>query len=108
MIAIRQDLESGNFTFDLLSDSGQTLLKSVPFSERPSIVAILAQLKILAAQPSSFERTTDYNGKFLFVLRDTAGNIIANSMPYSSEAGMENGMENLRARISQLPASPEH
>ena len=65
--------------------------------------AIIAQLKELATQPSSFERTTDYNGKFLFLFKDGHGKTIGYSMYYSSEVGMENGIENLKNGISQLP-----
>ncbi|HLT51281.1 MAG TPA: YegP family protein [Arenibacter sp.] len=102
MIETRLDPEK-NFTFNILSNNGQTLLKSIPFSERPSLEAISAQLKELATQPSSFERTTDYNGKFLFLLKDGLGKTIGYSMYYSSEAGMENGIENLKIAISHLP-----
>lgn len=106
MIVIKQDPDNNNFTFNLLSNSGQPLLRSVPFWDRSAMEAIIAQLRVLATQPSAFERTTDYNGKFLFVLRDGNGKVIGNSMPYSSEAGMENGIENLKTGISQLPHDP--
>lgn len=102
MITTRQDPETGGFIFNIMSDSGQTLLRSVPFSDRSSMDAILAQLRELAKQPSAFERTTNYNGKFLFVFKDEKGMAIGNSLPYSSEAGMENGIENLKAGIFQL------
>lgn len=96
--------ESDNkYTFSLQSESGQTLLTSIPFNNREEISKTIAYLKGLIGQSTVFERKTDYNGKFLFTLKNGDGKIIGNSMLYSSEAGMENGIKNLKTSISLLP-----
>lgn len=102
MIEIRSGPENDH-SFRLLSSNGQILLESVQFSGRRAMKATIAELKVLVAQPTVFERRTNYNGEFLFLLKDGNGNVIGNSMSYSSEAGMENGIENLRSGISKLP-----
>lgn len=102
MIEIKQGSKS-DYTFNILSDNGQVLLKSIPFSGNPAMETIILELKMLMAQPAVFERRTNYNGQFLFLLKDGKGKTIGNSMFYSSEAGMENGIENLKSSISQLP-----
>ncbi len=60
-------------------------------------------LKVFIGQSSVFERKTDYNGKFLFILKNSEGKVLGNSMLYNSEAGMENGIKNLKTSISLLP-----
>lgn len=102
MLEIKKESDS-TFTFSLQSDSGQTLLTSVPFGTREDIDQTIGNLKLLIGQTSVFERKTDYNGKFLFIMKDEQGKIIGNSMLYSSEAGMENGIKNLKTSISLLP-----
>ncbi|PXX24997.1 YegP family protein [Arenibacter sp. ARW7G5Y1] len=91
------------YTFSLQSESGQALLTSIPFNNREEINKTIANLKVLIGQSSVFERKTDYNGKFLFTLKNSEGKIIGSSMLYSSEAGMENGIKNLKTSISLLP-----
>jgi len=102
MLEIKKESDT-TYTFSLQSESGQTLLTSVPFKNREEIDNTIAKLKILIGQSSVFERKTDYNGKFLFVMKNSEGKTIGNSMLYSSEAGMENGIKNLKTSISLLP-----
>ncbi|MBC8769975.1 YegP family protein [Arenibacter sp. BSSL-BM3] len=102
MLEIKKESDT-TYTFSLQSESGQALLTSVPFNSRAEIDDTIAKLKILVGQSSVFERKTDYNGKFLFIMKNTEGKIIGKSMLYSSEAGMENGIKNLKTSISLLP-----
>jgi|SRR5690606_25089923 len=102
MLKIKKESDT-TYTFSLQSESGQALLNSIPFSNREEINKTIANLKILIGLSSVFERKTDYNGKFLFILKNSEGKILGNSMLYSSEAGMENGIKNLKTSISLLP-----
>jgi len=52
-----------------------------------------------------FERTTNHGGDFQFRLKNINGELIGNSLSYSSEAGMENGIKNLRQSILQFSES---
>ena len=102
MLKIKKESDT-TFTFSLQSESGQALLNSIPFSNREEINKTITNLKVLIGQSWVFERKTDYNGKFLFTLKNSEGKILGNSMLYSSEAGMENGIKNLKTSISLLP-----
>ncbi|MEQ8217727.1 MAG: YegP family protein [Arenibacter sp.] len=102
MLKIKKESDT-TYTFSLQSESGQTLLNSVPFGNREEIDKTIANLKVLIGQSSVFERKTDYNGKFLFILKNSEGKVLGNSMLYNSEAGMENGIKNLKTSISLLP-----
>lgn len=102
MIQINQEPDH-TYTFNIQSESGHTLLQSVPFADKQKMEWTIGILKELILRHSSFERKTNYNGKFLFLLKDNDGKLIGNSMFYSSEAGMENGIKNLKTSISLLP-----
>ncbi|MCM4168155.1 hypothetical protein KCTC52924_03711 [Arenibacter antarcticus] len=102
MIRIKQELDH-TFSFTLQSESGHNLLQSVPFSDKQKLEWTIATLKELILRHSSFERKTNYNGKFFFLLKDSDGKLIGNSMFYSSEAGMENGIKNIKTSITLLP-----
>lgn len=102
MIHIKKESDH-TYTFDIQSNSGQTLLQSVPYNDKHKLEQTIRNLKGLLVKQSSFERRTNYHGKFFFLLNDVHGKLIGNSMFYSSEAGMENGIKNLRTIISHLP-----
>ena len=89
MLEIKKESDT-TYTFRLQSESGQTLLTSVPFKNREEIDNTIAKLKILIGQSS-------------VVMKNSEGKTIGNSMLYSSEAGMENGIKNLKTSISLLP-----
>ncbi|WP_299536628.1 YegP family protein [Ulvibacterium sp.] len=101
MIAIEKNNGKG-YRFIVKSESGQTLLSSVPFSNRSEVRKSLKTLGNARNKPIGFERKTDHEGKFLFNLKDNAGSLIGHSSLYTSEAGMENGIKNLKNRIHKL------
>ena len=92
----------GSFQFHLKTDDGNNLLRSIEFSSREEINGIVEQLHALMEDHMVFERQTNHHGKFLFLLKDVHGKPLGSSQLYNSEAGMENGIKNLRARIAQL------
>ncbi len=49
--------------------------------------------------PGKFERKTNHSGAFMFSLKDENGKIVGYSQCYNSEAGMENGIKNLKNKI---------
>ncbi len=103
MIQIRKESDH-TYTFNVQSKEGQTLLHSVPFNDKHLMEQTIARLKEWSNRHASFERKTNYNGKFFFLFNDNDGKLIGNSLFYSSEAGMENGIKNLKNIISNLPA----
>ncbi|WP_405246750.1 MULTISPECIES: DUF1508 domain-containing protein [unclassified Cellulophaga] len=88
--------KSGNHTFKLESTNGNTLLESTSYDNKTDLEQVAANLTILVTKPLLFERKTNYKGEFLFMLKDDQGNVVGNSKLYTSEAGMENGIKNLR------------
>ncbi|MGI9546944.1 MAG: DUF1508 domain-containing protein [Flavobacteriaceae bacterium] len=97
--------ENNTFQFSLKTADGQTLLESIDFESREEIEQTIGQLTSLTPSQIPFERKTNYSGNFLFNLKDQSGRIIGKSMLYNSEAGMENGITNLKNRITSLAKS---
>ena len=97
MIAIEKD-NSNHYRFLLRSASGQILLRSVPFQTQREATLTAKSLN----RENTCERNTDHEGKFLFNVKDREGKLIGHSERYTSEAGMENGIKNLRNRIDWL------
>jgi uncharacterized protein YegP (UPF0339 family) len=104
MIRVKKDKDD-QYHFVVTTPAGNSILKSVAFSSRNELDTTLKQLQPLVTKPSVFERKTSHNGKFHFALKNQEGTIIGLSKPYSSEAGMENGISNLRKRITSLDPS---
>ncbi|MEL6917753.1 MAG: YegP family protein [Bacteroidota bacterium] len=102
MIEIKKEKDN-TYQFHLKTTGGRVLLKSVHFSTKADVEKVVTNLSPLMENQSVFERKTNHNGKFLFKLKDSAGRIIGNSQLYGSEAGMENGIKNLKNRIASLP-----
>jgi uncharacterized protein YegP (UPF0339 family) len=101
VIKIHNDTDD-SFRFDLRTENGDTLLKSVNFSDKLEMDKTLRKLETMPLTRNRFERKTNTDGKFLFVLKDDDGQAIGHSGPYDSEAGMENGIKNLREQIKAL------
>lgn len=106
MIAIEKNNGNG-YRFILKSESGQPLLSSISYPSESEIQKSLQALRNAKKVPMGFERKTDHEGKFLFNLKDNAGSLIGHSERYTSEAGMENGIKNLKNRIHKLSDSGE-
>lgn len=93
---------NNTYLFQLKTSDGQTLLESISFNSREEIENTVAELAPLSEVHVSIERKTNYQGNFLFNLKDRKGKVIGNSLLYDSEAGMENGIRNLKRRIASL------
>jgi uncharacterized protein YegP (UPF0339 family) len=101
MIEIKQRKNKA-YQFRLKSAGGQTLLKSIDFNSKEDIENTVRQLSPLAQAHNSIERKTNYDGNFMFNLKDQNGRLIGKSQLYSSEAGMENGISNMKRSIRSL------
>ena len=93
---------TGMFSFDLKTQGGHTLLKSVEFTNKQEAQSIVKSLNPLSENSIRFERKTDHDGMFLFNLKNSDGKMIGHSQLYNSEAGMENGIKNLNNTITSL------
>ncbi|MDB4293678.1 YegP family protein, partial [Maribacter sp.] len=77
-------------------------LQSVFFESKEQAKTIISGLKPTASESLFFERKTDYEGKFLFHLKNIDRMLIGESGIFESEAGMENGIKHLKSRITDL------
>lgn len=99
MIEIKKT-KSEEFEFFVKSASGKVLLQSIPFADELTVNQTVAMIAKTVSPIKSFERKTNFNGQFLFELKTQEGKIIGSSGLYSSEAGMENGIQNLNKRLN--------
>ena len=106
MIKINKD-DNNTYNFSLNTTSGNALLYSVGFSSEEEIKNVVSGLNAFDKQQYIFERKTDHYGNFLFNLKDKKGQLIGNSQLYGSEAGMENGIKNLKKSIATLNKSDD-
>ena len=91
-----------NFRFKLKTQSGHTLLNSVAYKNETEIQDTVQYLNTPQQNNIRFERKTNNEGLFLFDIKKSDGQLIGHSQSYTSEAGMENGINNLIHRIDSL------
>ncbi len=100
MIKINKKKE-GVYVFKLKSSNGRTLLKSIPFSSKEDLDKTLQEIKAKQnTRAKIFERKTTTDGKFLIQLKNAVGETVGSSGLYSSEAGMENGILNIKNSLN--------
>lgn len=98
MIEIKKTAES-HYQFVVKSETGRILLDSVSFGNQSEVEKTISTLTSMDRPLNIFERKTNFDGKFLFNLKNEVGKIIGSSGLYSSEAGMENGIKNLKSSL---------
>ncbi|MAU26108.1 MAG: hypothetical protein CMH48_03110 [Muricauda sp.] len=101
MIEVFQDRDDVH-RFQIKSASGGVLLKSNPFANGQDVKNAVAEIKKTTASHLLFERRTNHDGKFFFKVRLQDGTLVGNSQLYDSEAGLENGIKNLKTVLSTL------
>ncbi len=101
MIKIHTDTDN-TYRFSLKTESGNTLLNSVTFYDKFEMDKVIRKLDTAPLGRNHFEWKTNTDGKFLFSLKDDVGRTIGHSEPYDSDAGMENGIKNLREQIKSV------
>ncbi|UWX56159.1 YegP family protein [Maribacter litopenaei] len=89
------------YQFVVKSASGKILLESVEFPDTKSLETTLNEIKDVNLPLKRFERKTNFEGKFLFNLKNDHGSVVGSSGLYNSEAGMENGIKNLKNILIQ-------
>lgn len=98
MIKIQTHTKTGH-QFKVQTKSGDTLLTSITFTDETKMDETIKNLVALPLTRNNFERQTSTEGKFLFSLKDNYGNTVGHSEAYDSEAGLENGIQNLSATM---------
>ncbi len=95
MIQIQKENDKG-YRFFVTSESGAAILQSRWFETEEQLKEIV---QYITSYPI-FERKTNHEGKFVIYLKNRDGDTIGESKTYTSEAGMENGIKNIRKLLS--------
>ncbi|MDX2006450.1 MAG: YegP family protein [Meiothermus sp.] len=90
-----KNAKNGQFMFNLLSGNHQVILTSELYKSHASAVDGIESVKKNATNAERFERRTSSNGSPYFVLKAANGLEIGRSELYTSDAGMENGIESV-------------
>ncbi|SIS56456.1 hypothetical protein SAMN05421766_102755 [Zobellia uliginosa] len=99
---IKTHFNDNKYRFSLSSLSGSTILNSIAYTDEDAMKNAIAQLHGMQVGRGNFERKTNHAGQFLFHLKDANGQLLGYSLPYGSEAGMENGIKNLTNSLNAL------
>lgn len=96
MFELFKSEKNDKFYFNLKAKNGQVILSSQGYEGKSGATNGINSVKENAEDDSRYERKTAANGKFHFNLKAKNGQIIGSSQMYSSEAGMENGIESVK------------
>ena len=88
--------EGSNYHFTLKAENGQVILSSESYSNKNEALKGIASVQTNALERGRYERKTAKDGKFFFNLKAANGQIIGCSQMYSSESGMENGINSVK------------
>lgn len=105
MIKIIKEKEN-RLRFLLLSKQNTPLFESVDFDTKDLLYEAFLSLKHFDKNHLRFERKTNHQGAFIFLVKNPNGKVLGESQKYNSEAGMENGIKNLKNRILHVEFKP--
>ncbi|MBW1295107.1 YegP family protein [Aquimarina litoralis] len=88
--------EGSNYHFTLKAKNGQVILSSEVYNSKAAAVNGIASVQKNSSEDGRYERKTSKDGKFYFNLKATNGQIIGSSQMYTSESGMENGINSVK------------
>ncbi|WP_025743465.1 YegP family protein [Aquimarina pacifica] len=88
--------EGSNYHFTLKAKNGQVILSSEVYNSKSAAENGIESIKKNAQEDGRYERKTSKDGKFYFNLKAGNGQIIGSSQMYSSESGMENGINSVK------------
>lgn len=88
--------EGGEFHFTLKAKNGQVILSSEVYSSKAAAENGISSVQKNATDDARYERKTAKDGRFFFNLKAGNGQVIGSSQMYSSESGMENGINSVK------------
>lgn len=95
MFEIYKD-KAGEFRFRLKAKNGQNILASEGYTQKSSCQNGIESVRKNSQDESKFELKETKNGKWVFNLKATNGQVIGTSETYSSEAGAKNGIQSVK------------
>ncbi|MHA7058880.1 YegP family protein [Aquimarina sp. M1] len=96
MFELKNKEGSDNYHFTLKAKNGQVILSSEVYNSKAAAINGIASVQKNAVEDGRYERKTAKDGKFFFNLKATNGQVIGSSQMYSSESGMENGINSVK------------
>lgn len=88
--------EGSSYHFTLKAKNGQVILSSEVYNSKSAALNGITSIQKNAVEDGKYERKTAKDGKFFFNLKATNGQVIGCSQMYSSESGMENGINSVK------------
>ncbi|AXT50030.1 DUF1508 domain-containing protein [Aquimarina sp. BL5] len=88
--------EGSSYHFTLKAKNGQVILSSEVYNSKAAAINGIASVQKNAAEDGRYERKTAKDGRFFFNLKASNGQVIGSSQMYSSESGMENGINSVK------------
>jgi len=88
--------EGSSYHFTLKAKNGQVILSSEMYNSKAAAINGIASVQKNAAEDGRYERKTAKDGRFFFNLKASNGQVIGSSQMYSSESGMENGINSVK------------
>lgn len=88
--------EDGEHYFNLKVDNSQIILTSQMYSSKSDCFNGIESLRNNCSDYGRYERKKSVDKKHYFVLKTSDGTIIGNSEMYETNAGMDNGIEEVK------------
>ncbi|SHI48252.1 YegP family protein [Aquimarina spongiae] len=88
--------EGASYHFTLKAKNGQVILSSEVYNSKAAAENGIASVQKNASDDGRYERKTAKDGRFFFNLKAGNGQVIGSSQMYSSESGMENGINSVK------------
>lgn len=87
---------NGKFRFVLKAGNGQTILTSQLYASRTTAQNGIASVQKNSQDDAKYERKAASNGKFMFNLKATNGQVVGTSEVYESERARDAGIESVK------------
>ena len=100
MVKIKYDKKSV-YQFVVHAKTGGMLLEGSPHNSMEMAKTSLKKVYALLETHNGLERKTNTKGEFLFQYKD-GDKLLAKSLPYDSEAGMKNGIKNVKKLLQEM------
>ncbi len=104
VVNIRKD---GEYQFKLKAGNGEQILISEGYSSKPACLSGVESVRINSQIDSRYDLKTSANGKYIFNLKASNGQIIGISELYESEKGRDNGIESVKKNAKDAPVDDE-
>ncbi|KAA1246135.1 YegP family protein [Aquimarina sp. RZ0] len=88
--------EGSSYHFTLKAKNGQVILSSEVYNSKAAATNGIESVQKNCVEDGRYERKTAKDGRFYFNLKASNGQVIGSSQMYSSESGMENGINSVK------------